>query len=177
MKIKMVLFSWYSYFMNLFNTGMEILPPFIREIIFRLMFKKYGKNNNIDFKTYFRYPTKISIGSNVWINRECQFYASHFIKDAEIVIGNNIAFGPGVTIFSAGHDYTRIDLPDTAQSVIIKDNVWIGGRTIILPGVIIGEGCIIGAGSVVTKSLLPYSVAVGNPAKVIKRREIKDVTI
>jgi acetyltransferase-like isoleucine patch superfamily enzyme len=61
-------------------------------------------------------------------------------------------------------------LDDTAASVIIEDNVWIGGGSIILPGVTIGSGAVIGAGSIVIKSVPPFSVAVGNPARVIKAR-------
>jgi acetyltransferase-like isoleucine patch superfamily enzyme len=172
MKIKQILFSLYSYLFNLFYLVMEILPPLFRHVIFKMMFKKYGGNNNIDYKTFFRYPSKITIGSNVWINRGCQLYGSFYIKDAKIILGDNIALGPNVVIFSASHDYRFLDLPDVARSVIIKNNVWVGGNSTILPGVIIEEGCIIGAGSVVTKSIPPYSIAVGNPAVVIKRREM-----
>ncbi|WP_419874592.1 acyltransferase [Candidatus Pristimantibacillus sp. PTI5] len=153
------------------------MPPFVRQVIFKVIFKGFGKNNNIDYKTYFRYPSKIKIGNNVWINRGCQFYGSYHIKEAEIILGDNIALGPNVTIFSASHDYDYLNLPDTASSVIIKNNVWIGGNSTILPGVVIEEGCIIGAGSIVTKSIPPYSIAVGSPAVVIKRREIKSDTI
>ena len=58
--------------------------------------------------------------------------------------------------------------------VIIEDDVWIGARAIILPGVIIGKGSVIGAGAVVAKSIPPYSVAVGNPARVVKTRTDKE---
>jgi len=137
-----------------------------------MLFKKYGTSNNIDYKTYFRYPSKISIGNKVWINRGCQLYGSFHNKETEIILGNNIALGPNVIIFTATHDYRHLNLPDKAESVVIEDNVWIGGNTTILPGVIIGEGSVIGAGSIVTKSIPPFSIAVGNPAVVIKRREI-----
>ncbi|MGG1637090.1 acyltransferase [Paenibacillus sp. NRS-1760] len=145
--------------------------------MFKIVFKNFGTNNNIDYKTYFRYPTKISIGNNVWINRGCQLYGSYYIKDAEIVLGNNIALGPNVIIFSASHDYRYLNLPDTAGSVIINNNVWVGGNTIILPGVVIGEGAVVGAGSIVTKNIPPYSIAIGSPAVVIKRREIINDTV
>jgi len=55
--------------------------------------------------------------------------------------------------------------------ITIGNDVWIGRRVIILPGVVIGDGCVIGAGAVVTKSLPPYSVAVGNPARIVKNRK------
>ena len=152
---------------------LDLLPMPIREPIFKLSFRAYGRMNNIDYGCYFRYPRKISIGDHVWINRNCRFYASHYIPDAMIILGSHIAIGPEVTFFSAGHDHCVLDLPDTAQSIRVGDYAWIGGRSIILPGVVIGEGAIVGAGSVVTKSVEPYTIVGGNPAVFIKRRVIK----
>ena len=82
--------------------------------------------------------------------------------------------GQEVIIYTTRHNDNRIDIPMMEQGmgnvlpVKIGDDVWIGGRVIILPGVTIGNGCIIGAGAVVTKDIPPYSVAVGVPAKVVK---------
>lgn len=116
---------------------------------------------------------KIEIGNDVSINRNCNFYASYHIKDAFIRIGNHVAIGPNVTVLGAGHDYSKIELPDTADNIIIGDNVWIGGNVTILHGVTIGEGAVIGANSVVVKSVAPWTVVAGVPAKFIKSREIE----
>lgn len=78
-----------------------------------------------------------------------------------------------MSFFAAGHDYTELSLPDTAGSIEVGDYVWIGGRSVVLGGVKIGEGAVIGAGSVVTRDIPPYTVAAGVPAKVIKMRELK----
>lgn len=172
LKTKLFLYSIYSYFMNLFYLLMELLPAFARNLVFRLMFRKLGRNCLLDYRTYYRYPSRISIGDNVTVNRDCALYASYMVEGVEIRIGNNVALSPHVRIFAATHDYTRLDLPDTAASVIIGDYAWIGGGTIILPGVTIGEGAVIGAGSVVSRDIPPYSVAVGNPARVIRQREV-----
>jgi acetyltransferase-like isoleucine patch superfamily enzyme len=169
---KIFFFSIYSYFSGIFYLLIEIVPPFIRNIIFKLIFKKLGKNCLLDYGTYFRYPSKISIGDNVFINRDCSLYASYMVPDVEIKIGNNVVLSPHVLIFTATHDYSTLDLVDVAASVIIEDNAWIGGGTIILPGVTIGEGAAIGAGSIVSRSIPTYCVAVGNPACVIKKREL-----
>ena len=79
--------------------------------------------------------------------------------------------GPGVHIYTVGHP-VQASLRDTfyekGTPVIIGNNVWIGGRVTILPGVVIGDKCVIGAGAVVTKSIPPNSLAVGNPAIVMK---------
>lgn len=149
---------------------MNLFPHFIRILYFKLRFKKLGRNVFIDHWCYFRYPTKMIVGSNVAINRGCKFFCSYFFKNVSITLGNNVVIGPDVCFFSASHNYTYLTLPDTANNIIISDNVWIGGRTIILPGVKIGTGSVIGAGSVVTKNIPEWSIAVGNPAKVIKKR-------
>lgn len=81
-------------------------------------------------------------------------------------------FGPNVSILSATHQtdvQSRRDGVEFALPVSIGDDCWIGGNVSILPGVTIGNGCTIGANSVVTKSIPPFSVAVGSPARVIKK--------
>lgn len=90
------------------------------------------------------------------------------------IIGNHVNLGQHVIVSGLNHDYQDIKTNASKQSYITKiisinDNVWIGANSIILPGVHIGEHCMIGAGSVVTKNIPSYSVAVGNPARVIKR--------
>ena len=170
LRTKLFIYSFYTYFNNLLFLLMEILPPLIRNLIFRMAFKKLGKNCLLDYKTYFRYPSRISLGDNVTINRDCSLYASYMVKNVEIKIGNNVALSPHVKIFAATHDYSEFALPDTAASVTIGDFAWIGGGAIILPGVTIGEGAIVGAGSIVSRDIPPHSVAVGNPALVIKER-------
>lgn len=171
---KIILFINYSYISNLLFFILDILPPFLRTIIFKIIFLKFGSKSYIDYTTFWRYSKKISIGDNVSINRGCKFYASYFVKDAYIEIGNNVVIAPDVTFYSAGHNYKYCDLPDIASSIIIEDYVWIGGKTIVLPGVRIGKGAVIGAGSVVSKDIPPFSIAVGNPAKIIKERGLTD---
>lgn len=171
---KIFFYGIYSYIINFFYLIMELLPPFLRNLIFKLLFKKFGRNCLLDYKTYFRYPSRISLGDNVTINRDCSLYASYMVNQVEIKIGNNVALSPHVRIFTATHDYSSLGLDDTAASVIIEDYAWIGGGAIILPGVTIGEGSVIGAGAVVSKNVPPYSVAVGNPARVIKVRTLSD---
>lgn len=154
---------------------LELMPNFIRKIIFKIIFRSFGKNSFIDYGSYIRYPSRIEIGDNVTINRGCKLFASFFKRDVKIKIGNNIAIAPDVSFFAAGHDYHYYDLPDIAESIIVEDNVWIGGKSIILQGVTIGEGAVVAAGSVVSKDVEPYTIVGGNPARFIKKREMKEM--
>lgn len=115
---------------------------------------------------------KIEIGSNSIIYDKCELFAH---RDATITIGNNVFLARRSVIMTTDHLFQDKDKlimeQDTIEGdVTIGNDVWIGYGVIILKGVTINDGCVVGAGSVVTKDLPPYSVAVGNPAKVIKQR-------
>jgi acetyltransferase-like isoleucine patch superfamily enzyme len=94
-----------------------------------------------------------------------------------VTIGKYFHTGCGLTIFSTNHNYRSdnfipYDVDDLIQPVIIKDFVWFGANVTILPGVTVGEGAIVGAGSVVTKDVPNYALVAGNPAKIISYRDI-----
>lgn len=92
-------------------------------------------------------------------------------------IGDNVMMGPECYIYTRNHAFSRTDIPMREQGmqdfkpVTIGNDVWIGARVTILPGVKIGNGCIIGAGSVVTKNLPDFAIGGGNPARVLKYRK------
>jgi len=94
----------------------------------------------------------------------------------EVIIKRGVIIGPDLRIYSANHRFKNAtSLPYDKEyiigNVLIEENVWIGGSVIILPGVRIGEGCIIGAGAVVSKSVPKMSIVAGNPAKIIGKRD------
>lgn len=96
-----------------------------------------------------------------------------------VFIGRGAILGPEVTIYSANHNFKNAkalpyDKEYINKKVIIGENVWFGGQIIIVPGVEIGEGCIVGAGTVVSGKIEEYSIVVGNPCKVIGLREEKE---
>lgn len=137
-----------------------------RELLLKKMLGKIG--NNIDIQTPFfcDYGTHIEIGDNFYANFNCVFLDCNFIK-----IGSNVMLGPNVQIYTAHHPVLaaeRIKGPELATEIVIEDNVWIGGGTIICAGVTIGANTTIGAGSVVVKSIPANVLAVGNPCKVIR---------
>jgi acetyltransferase-like isoleucine patch superfamily enzyme len=91
-----------------------------------------------------------------------------------VTIGNDIRLAQNITLSGLNHYYDDISLPIHAQGVytspiVIEDETWIGANVVVLAGVNIGKHCVIAAGSVVTKNIPPYSVAVGNPARVLKQ--------
>lgn len=163
-------YSVFAYCSNLIWAILDLLPQFVRKVFFRIVFKRFGDDCLLDYRCFVRYPWRVSIGNKVAINRGCELYPSMQTDHGIITLEDNVVLGPGVTVYSAGHDYSALDLPDTSAPVRICRFAWIGGKTTILPGVVIGEGAIVGAGSVVSKDVPAYSVAVGNPAKVVKSR-------
>ena len=94
----------------------------------------------------------------------------------EIVIGAQATVSQGVKLCSASHDISSRIMELTTSPIYIGENAWVAGWSIILPGVTIGEGAVVSAGSVVTKDVEPWSVVGGNPAKFIKKRVLSDDT-
>ena len=136
-----------------------------REIIQELI-PNAGANLYIEPPFFCDYGYNISCGDNVYFNVNCVV-----LDCAKVTIGSNVFFAPNVQIYTANHplDAELRKTLENALPVSIGDDCWIGGNSVILPGITIGKGCVIGAGSVVTKDIPDNSLAVGNPAKVIKR--------
>ena len=108
------------------------------------------------------------------VSRTDQQYSLCILDCGLVTIGDRVLFGPGVSIFAATHETdvtSRRKGVEYAKEVTIGNDCWIGGSTVIMPGVTIGNGCTIGAGSVVTRDVPPFSVAIGSPAKVVKKVE------
>lgn len=147
-----------------FNFGAKKLRYFFAKNII----KSCGKNVNFEKGATFGYA--LSIGDNSGVGVNCEL-------NGEIEIGNDVLMGPEVVIYTQNHEFMNKDVTifeqefRAPQKVVIGNDVWIGRRAIILPGVKVGTGAVIGAGAVVSKDVPEYSVVAGNPAKVIKTRE------
>ncbi len=144
---------------NKYHTPEEII-----EIFTKLTGRKTDKTFRIFPPFYTDCGKNIKTGKNVFINACCRFQ-----DQGGITIGDNVLIGHNTTIATLNHDLNpehRANL--TPAPVKIGNSVWIGADCTILPGVTIHDGAVIGAGSVVTKDIPKNSIAVGNPAKVIK---------
>lgn len=139
------------------------------EEIGRIVKELLGKSEHacINPPFYCDYGTHIEVGKNFFANYNCTI-----IDVAKVTIGDNCQMAPNVAIYTAGHPVhptARNTLYEYGIEVTIGDNVWIGGNTVILPGVHIGSNTVIGAGSVVSKDIPDWVVAVGNPCRVVRK--------
>jgi virginiamycin A acetyltransferase len=160
-----VLFSSFS---QLYSLLPGKLGNYFRGTFYFLTLNECSKDVTITFGTIFPTPD-IKIGSFVYIGANCIISHSHIEND--VVMGSNVHVISG----KMTHNFADIETPIRLQGgqatiIHIGSNTWIGNSSIIMADV--GSGCVIGAGSVVTKNIADYSVAVGNPARIIKNRKV-----
>lgn len=142
----------------------------LRNFFAKRILKSCGKNVNIEHGAVFNSCCSVGDYSGIGIDCEMNGFGG-------ITIGNYVSMGPETVIYTQNHSTKRTDIPmqqqgyDDSKPVVIEDDVWIGRRVIILPGVTIGKGSVIGAGAVVSRDIPPYSVAIGVPARVVKNRK------
>jgi len=133
------------------------------------MFKSFGENVDIGPRVEFFNVQSSEIGNNSGIGAHSSI--------GTVRIGDYVMMGTQCLIISQNHRFDNLSIPMCQQGfqedepVVIEDDVWIGSRVIILPGVRVGHGAIIGAGSVVTENVEPYTMVGGNPAKLIGKRD------
>lgn len=143
-----------------------------REKLLRKYFGKVGKNAIINKPFHCDYGANIFIGDNFYANFNCTM-----LDCAKITIGDNVFFAPNVSLFTAAHPIdkdVRNSTAEYAKEIHIGNDVWIGGNTVINPGVTIHDNVVIGSGSVVTKDTPTGVIAVGNPCHVLRKIDDKD---
>jgi len=116
------------------------------------------------------------IGEEVYYSSSCVITQNFVYNRGKLVLGDRVAVGPNVMFILISHpNHSKIRammMKDGDNSIIVGSDVWIGGGSIILPGIKIGEGAVIGAGAVVTKNVEAYTIVAGNPAKVLRKLPI-----
>ena len=141
----------------------------IRAAICRRLFARAGRDINVEQGAWFGAGSRIELGDRSGIGLDDRLYGP-------VGIGNDVMMGPEVMIFTRNHLFDRLDLTIREQgsaaeeAVTIADDVWIGARAIILPGVTIARGAVVAAGAVVTRDVPEYAIVGGNPARVIRLR-------
>lgn len=149
----------------LFNQTMEEQMDYRRQLLTEL-FGYAGKNIHVNPTFRCDYGYNIKVGDNFYANYDC------IILDiCKVEIGNNVLLGPRVSLFTASHpidSQVRATGLECGRPIVIGDDVWIGGSTIVNPGVTIGDRTIIGAGSIVTHDLPDDVIAAGNPCRVLR---------
>lgn len=143
------------------RSDFETLKQIVKELL--------GKSENafINPPFYCDYGFRIEVGKNFYANYNCTI-----LDVGKVIIGDNCMLAPNVAIYTAGHPLhpdSRNSMYEYGIDVYIGDNCWIGGNTVICPGVHIGDNVVIGAGSVVTKDIPSWSLAAGNPCRVIRQ--------
>jgi len=176
-----VLWAFYSYLTRIGFLLIDLVPPLIRTIVFKLHFHSFGKGSLLDYGSYYQYGKKIYFGKNARLGKDCTLRPSYWEKDSVIVFEDNVVVGSQCSFVATGHDISKSDLPMFGGAIIVKKGAYLGlNVTVVAPDVrkrgplIIGEGAVIGAGAVVTKSIEPFTVAAGVPARVIGRRPIEE---
>lgn len=152
-----------------------------REQILDELVPSRGKNAYFQGPVYFDYGVFTSVGENFYAN-----YNLTILDCCPVKIGNNVFIGPNCSLLTPMHGFLPSDRNlrrrengelydlEYAKPITIGNDCWLCGNVVICGGVTVGEGCVIGAGSVVTRDLPPYSLAVGNPAKVVRKITEKD---
>lgn len=148
--------------------GINIGQKKIRALAAKLILYRSGKNINVEKGAFF--ASSVELGDNSGIGQDC-------VLSNKVIIGKNVMMAREVLINPNNHVYSDTTIPMCQQGfapvkpVIIEDDVWIGSRAIILPGVHIHKGSIIAAGAVVNRDVPEYAIVGGVPAKVIKYRK------
>lgn len=137
----------------------------VRSGCYRLAGVQLPKTSSIHWRAEFYAPDLITIGQH------CTIGDTAFLDGRSgLTIGDNVNLGSHVTIYTRQHDVDSPDFAEVGAPVRIGDYAWIASHAIVLPGVVIGEGAVVAAGSVVTKDVAPYTLVGGNPARYIRDR-------
>lgn len=154
---------------NELNTGYHT-PDEVRSYLSRITGQEIDESVTLLPPFYIDFGKNICMGKRCWIQQGCTFF-----DRGGITLGNDVFIAPKVNLITINHDPNPENRSATyGRPIVIEDKVWIGINSTILPGVTIGYGSIVGANSVVTRSVPPFTVVAGNPARVIKEIKSKE---
>ncbi len=159
-------------FLKIIQLSLFNLRFVINRILLKIIGVRFGKNLRSQVVFAIEAPHKLEFGDNVGVGVGCTF-----ISGGGISIGSDVMIANYVGFLSSDHEFKNLTIPMKDQGmknentpITIEDDVWLGYGVIVLKNVRIGKGAIVGAGSVVTKDIPPFAIAIGNPARVVKYR-------
>lgn len=147
----------------------DVLPGPLRNLLMRRVFTRSGPDVFFDRQVYVKFPWLVSIGPRTSVNRAVEFYPG-FDGGYRIDIGADCYIAPHVRFLAAGHDLDD-KTAHTGAHIVVGHDVWLGAGSTVLPGVTIGHGSVVAAGSVVTSDVPPSSVVGGVPARVLRAHD------
>lgn len=160
---KIFIWAFFYYLYNNFITHVPIY--FVRKLYLKFVLRiKIGENTSIAMHCFFS-GGNIEIGDNCVINRNCYFDGRY-----KIIIHNNVSISPECYLITFSHEVNDPNFSTFGKKIELENYVWLGARSIIMPGITLDKGVIVGAGSVVTKSFDKFSIIGGVPAKMISKR-------
>ncbi len=157
------------YFVNLlfFNNGLIPISD-IKVFLLKLFGARIGSGVNIKPCVNIKYPWKLEVGDYVWIGEKV------WIDNlAPVKIGANVCLSQGAMLLTGNHDYTKVGFDLLIGGIVLENGVWIGASAIVCPGITCHEHSILTVGSIATKDMEPYGIYQGNPALIVKKREIR----
>ena len=159
-------FLWY--FTNIIFFKSSLFPfNSLKLFLLRLFGCSLGKGVVIKPNVNIKYPWKLSLGNYVWIGEQV------WIDNLDnVTIGNHVCISQGAILICGSHDYKKPSFDLLTKEIILNDGVWVGTKSIILPGVVAESHAILSAGSVMSKNLENYTIYRGNPAKKVGLRTI-----
>ena len=168
---------WLEFVTGFLWWGVSYVPSHhFRRFFYRLAGMKIGAGSTIHMLARVYDPRNIRLGRDTIIGEMSTLDGRRQLFDSAggLEIGDHVAVASQVMIWTSQHDIHAADFHPVEKKVTIGDYVFIGPRAIILPGVNIGQGAVVAAGSVVTKDVAPFTIVAGAPAKQIGERELKD---
>lgn len=159
---------WYYLGTFLFSTSL-IPASGLKCAILRWFGAEVGKGVCIKPHVKVKFPWKLEIGDHVWLGE-----GSWIDNVFPVQIGSHTCISQGVYLCTGNHDWSDPNFQLTAKAIVIGRGCWLAAKAVVGPGVNVGDGAVLGLGSVATKSLLPMTVYIGNPAEVLKSRKIRD---
>lgn len=140
-----------------------------KRVLLRMFGAKMGKNSNVYSSAKIYYPANLIMGNNTCLASEVDCY-----NVAPIILEDNVTVSQGTFLCTASHDIEDPMHPLITAPIVIKDQSWVGAHAFVGMGVTVGQGAVVGATASVYKDVEPWTVVGGNPAKFIKKREMKD---